>query len=95
MKNDSVKKIVSLVVLIVLCAATVAGAYLGLFGRNVSYVDVPGENGNETLALERQVAFIPNTFNQTWREAIRPDASLNGGYGYTLTFCLPAAPPLR
>lgn len=86
MKNDSVKKIVSLVVLIVLCAATVAGAYLGLFGRNVSYVDVPGENGNETLALERQVAFIPNTFNQTWREAIRPDASLNGGYGYTLTF---------
>lgn len=78
-------KIVSLVVVLVLLAATVAGAFLGIFGRNTQYVTVR-ENGEDVeRALYRQVAFIPNTINENWQEAIRPSAALGGGYSYTLT----------
>lgn len=85
MKNDSVKKIISCAVLLILCAATVAGLYLGLLGRTVDYAAIPTENGEEQMPLNRQVAFIPNTIQQNWQEAIRPEAKLGGGYGYTLT----------
>ena len=84
MKNDSVRRIISLAVLLALCAATVAGLYLGVFGRTVDYAVIPTESGEERKPLNRQVAFIPNTINENWREAIRPDAKLGGGYSYTL-----------
>ena len=86
MKNNAVKKIVSCVVLLALCAATLSGLYLGIFGRNTEYVTIHTENGDERQALYRQVAFIPNTINETWKEAIRPEAKLGGGYSYTYTF---------
>ena len=86
MKKDSVRKIVSAAVLVLLCAATVAGLYLGIFGRTVDYADIHTETGDERQPLNRQVAFIPNTLNENWREAIRPAAKLAGGYSYTLTF---------
>lgn len=83
MKN--VNKIISAVVLVVLLAATVVGVVLGICGRNTQYVTVT-ENGEEVRrALYRQVAYIPNTINDNWQEAIRPEAKLAGGYSYTLT----------
>ena len=85
MKNDSVKKIVSGAVLVALLAATVAGVVLGLFGRTTEYADIHTENGDVRTPLTRQVAFIPNTFQRNWQEALRPDASLAGGYAYTLS----------
>ena len=63
-----------------------AGLYLGIFGRTVDYADIHTETGDERQPLNRQVAFIPNTLNENWREAIRPAAKLAGGYSYTLTF---------
>ena len=86
MKNSAVKKIVSCVVLLALCAATLSGLYLGIFGRDTEYVTIHTENGDERQALYRQVAFIPNTMNETWQEAIRPEAKLGGGYSYTFAF---------
>ncbi|MBQ7455025.1 MAG: hypothetical protein IJS53_01165 [Clostridia bacterium] len=85
MKNNTLTKIVSIVVLVALLCATLVGAYLGIFGRNTQYVNIV-EDGQETSrALYRQVAFIPNTINENWQEAIRPSAALAGGYSYTLT----------
>ena len=86
MKNNAAKKIIGGVVLLVLCAATLVGLYLGIFGRNTEFVTIHTENGDEQQALYRQVAFIPNTVNETWQEAIQPGASLGGGYSYTFTF---------
>ena len=83
--NTALNKIVSIVVLTVLLCATVVGAYLGVFGRNTEYATVVEDGQEVTRALYRQVAFIPNTLNENWREAIRPSAALGGGYGYTLT----------
>lgn len=78
-------KIVSIIVLVAVLVATVAGAYLGLAGRATQMVTVT-ENGVETeRALYRQVAFIPNTFNLSWQEAIVPSAQLGGGYEYVFT----------
>ena len=85
MKNVSVKKIVGCAVLAALLAATVAGVILGLFGRTTEYADIHTETGDVRTPLTRQVAFIPNTFQQNWREALRPDANLGGGYAYTLS----------
>ena len=85
MKNVSVKKIVGCAVLAALLAATVAGVVLGLFGRTTEYADIHTENGDVRTPLTRQVAFIPNTFQRNWQEALRPDASLAGGYAYTLS----------
>ena len=85
MKKNNLNKIISCVVLVVLCAATVVGAWLGLAGRNTEYVTIHTENGDEKQALYRQVPYIPNTFNQSWKEALRPSADLGGGYSYTLT----------
>lgn len=90
MKNRSLNKILSLAVLLVLCAATVAGAYLGIFGRTVTYADIPTENGVERQPLDRQVAFIPNTINPNWQEVLVPAASLGGGYAYTFSLDVPA-----
>ena len=87
MNNNTVKKIISCLVLLALCAATVAGVYLGIWGRTTQYADIPAENGGtQRQALYRQVAFIPNTINENWQEAIRPEAKLGGGYGYTFSF---------
>ncbi|MBQ9197216.1 MAG: hypothetical protein IJ157_08230 [Clostridia bacterium] len=86
MKNTTAKKAVSIVVLAALCVATLAGLYLGVFGRNTEYVTIHTDSGDEQQALYRQVAFIPNTLNTTWQEAIRPEAKLGGGYAYTYTF---------
>ena len=78
-------KIISIIVLLAVLVATVAGAYLGFAGRNTQMVTVT-ENGVETQrALYRQVAFIPNTFNTTWKEAIIPSAQLGGGIEYVFT----------
>ena len=83
MKNTN--KIVSIVVLVAVLVATVAGAYLGFAGRNTQMVTV-NVNGEETeRALYRQVAFIPNTFNKNWQEAIVPSAQLGGGIEYIYT----------
>lgn len=83
MKN--MNKIISAVVLVVLLVATVAGVYLGICGRNTQYVTVT-ENGEDVRRpLYRQVAYIPNTLNKNWQEAVRPSAALSGGYSYTLT----------
>ena len=85
MKKNNTNKIISLVVLLVILASTVAGAYLGIMGRNTQMVTVI-ENGQPVeKALYRQVAFIPNPVNENWTEAIVPSAQLNGGYSYTLT----------
>ena len=84
MKNNTVNKIISCVVLVVLLCATVVGAYLGIFGRNTQYTTVREDGQDVQRALYRQVAYIPNTINQNWQEAIRPSASLGGGYSYTL-----------
>ena len=85
MKNSAVTKIISAVVLLALLCATVAGAYLGIAGRNTEYVTIREDGQDVQRALYRQVAYIPNTLNQTWQEAIRPSAALGGGYSYTLT----------
>lgn len=83
MKNTN--KIVSILVLVAVLVATVAGAYLGFAGRNTQMVTV-NVNGTETeRALYRQVAFIPNTFNKNWQEAIVPSAQLGGGIEYIYT----------
>jgi len=85
MKKNSSQKIVSIVVLLVILAATIAGGYLGIMGRNTQMVTIQ-ENGQPVeRALYRQVAFIPNTMNRNWTEAIVPSAQLGGGYSYTLT----------
>ena len=83
MKNRTVIKIISCLVLLALCAGTVAGIWLGIWGRTTEYADIQTESGTEHLPLNRQVAFIPNTINQNWQEAIRPEAKLAGGYRYT------------
>ena len=85
MKKDTLNKLVSCLVLLVLLAATLAGAYLGIFGRTTEYATIHTENGDEQRALYRQVAYIPNTVNENWREAIRPSAALGGGRSYALT----------
>lgn len=85
MKKMNTNKIVSIVVLVAVLVATVAGAYLGIMGRNTQMVTVT-ENGVESeRALYRQVAFIPNPINETWKEAIVPSAQLGGGLSYILT----------
>lgn len=85
MKKNTTRTIISIVVLVVLLCATVAGAWLGIAGRNTQYVTIHEDGQDVQKALYRQVAFIPNTINENWREAIRPSAELGGGYGYTLT----------
>lgn len=78
-------KIVSIIVLVAVLVATVAGAYLGIMGRNTQMVTVT-ENGVESeRALYRQVAFIPNPINENWKEAIAPSAQLGGGLCYQFT----------
>ncbi len=78
-------KIVSIVVLVAVLVATIAGAYLGIMGRNTQMVTVT-ENGVESeRALYRQVAFIPNPINENWKEAIVPSAQLGGGLNYIFT----------
>ena len=84
MKNSTVKRILSCIVLLALCAAAVAGCWLGILGRTTQYALIHTEDGDVREALYRQVAFIPNTVNDTWQEAIRPSAYLGGGYSYTL-----------
>ncbi|MBR5231023.1 MAG: hypothetical protein IKW00_02100 [Clostridia bacterium] len=85
MKKFNVTKLVSLLVLIAVIAATAAGAYLGIAGRNTQMVTV-NENGVDVeRALYRQVAFIPNTLNTSWKEAIIPSAQLGGGTVYEFT----------
>jgi len=85
MKKFDTTKIVSLVMLLVVLASTVAGAYLGIAGRNTQMVTILEDGQPVERALYRQVAFIPNIFNKNWTEAITPSAQLNGGYSYTLT----------
>lgn len=85
MKKFNVNKLVSLIVLIAVIAATAAGAYFGIAGRNTQMVTV-NENGVDVeRALYRQVAFIPNTLNTNWKEAIIPSAELGGGICYEFT----------
>ena len=85
MKNNTVNKIISIVVLVALLGATVFGAYAGLMGLNTKMVTVK-ENGTDVQkALYRIVSFIPNTLNNSWQEAIQPDTTLGGGYSYVLT----------
>lgn len=83
MKNTN--KIVSIVVLLAVLIATVAGAYLGLAGRNTEMVTVTVDGVETERALYRQVAFIPNPVNDTWKEAIIPSAQLGGGLTYRFT----------
>ena len=85
MKNSTLTKILSAVVLAVLLCATVAGAWLGIAGRNTEYVTIRQDGQDVQRALYRQVSYIPNTFNTSWQQAIRPAAALAGGYRYTLT----------
>lgn len=85
MKKNMLNKIVSGVVLAVLLCATIVGAYLGVFGRNTQYTTIREDGQDVQRALYRQVAYIPNTINQNWQEAIRPAAALGGGFSYTLT----------
>ena len=85
MKKNTIRKIISIVVLVVLLCATVVGAWLGIAGRNTQYVTIHEDGQDVQEALYRQVAYIPNTINENWREAIHPSAELGGGYGYTLT----------
>ncbi len=85
MKKNTTRKIVSIVVLVVLLCATIVGAWLGIAGRNTQYVTIHEDGQDVQEALYRQVAFIPNTINENWREAIHPSAELGGGYSYTLT----------
>lgn len=85
MKKSNTAKIVSIVTLLVILCATVAGAYLGIAGRNTQMVTVIENGETAERALYRQVAFIPNVFNKNWTEAIMPSAQLNGGYSYELT----------
>lgn len=80
MKNTN--KIVSIIVLIAVLVATVAGAYLGLAGRATQMVTVNVDGVETERALYRQVAFIPNPVNDTWQEAIVPSAQLGGGVEY-------------
>lgn len=85
MKKNTTRKIVSIVALVVLLCATVVGAWLGIAGRNTQYVTIHEDGQDVQKALYRQVAFIPNTINENWREAIRPSAELGSGFSYTLT----------
>ena len=85
MKKTNTTKIVSIVTLLVILCATVAGAYLGIAGRNTQMVTIIENGQSVERALYRQVAFIPNAFNKNWTEAIMPSAQLNGGYSYELT----------
>lgn len=85
LNNSTLSRVISCIVLAVLLAATVCGVYFGIFGRNTQSVTIHTENGDEEQVLYRQVAYIPNTINQNWQEAIRPAASLAGGYRYILT----------
>ena len=85
MKKNTTRKIISIVTLVVLLCATVVGAWLGIAGRNTQYVTIHEDGQDVQKALYRQVAFIPNTINENWREAVRPSAELGGGFNYTLT----------
>lgn len=78
-------KIVSIVVLVAVLVATVAGAYLGIMGRNTQMVTVNVDGVETERALYRQVAFIPNPINENWKEAIVPSAQLGGGLCYNFT----------
>lgn len=78
-------KIVAIVVLVAVLVATVAGAYLGIMGRNTQMVTVNVDGVETERALYRQVAFIPNPINDTWKEAITPSAQLGGGLCYNFT----------
>ena len=92
MKNNTVvTRLICGVILAALCIVTLGGAYLGIMGRNTEYATIHTEEGDVRQALYRQVAFIPNTINETWREAIRPSADLGGGYSYLLTAETPDA----
>lgn len=84
-KNVVLNRVVCAIVLLALLAATVAGAFLGIKGRNTQMVTIHDDDGDHQEALYRQVAFIPNTVNENWREAIVPSAALGGGYSYTVT----------
>lgn len=84
-KNVVLNRVICAIVVLVLLAATVAGAFLGIKGRNTQMVTIHDDDGDHQEALYRQVAFIPNTVNENWREAIVPSAALGGGYSYTVT----------
>ena len=71
--------------LVIMLGATILGAYWGIVGRNTQMVTIHDDDGDHQEALYRQVAFIPNTVNENWREAIVPSAALGGGYSYTVT----------
>lgn len=84
-KNVVLNRVICALTVLVLLAATVAGVYLGIAGRDTQMVTIQDENGEHEEALYRQVAFIPNTINENWREAIIPSAALGGGYSYTMS----------
>ena len=84
MKKNTTSVIVSIVVLLAIVASIAAGAYLGIMGRDTQMVTVQENGQSVERALYRQVAFIPNTVNKSWTEAIVPSAQLNGGYSYTV-----------
>ena len=84
-KNVVLNRVICAIVVLALLAATVAGAFLGIKGRNTQMVTIHDDDGDHQEALYRQVAFIPNTVNENWREAIVPSAALGGGYSYTVT----------
>ena len=65
--------------LVIMLGATILGAYWGIVGRNTQMVTIHDDDGDHQEALYRQVAFIPNTVNENWREAIVPSAALGGG----------------
>ena len=68
MKKNTTRKIISIVTLVVLLCATVVGAWLGIAGRNTQYVTIHEDGQDVQKALYRQVAFIPNTINENWRD---------------------------
>jgi SecD/SecF fusion protein len=84
-KNIVLSRVICAIVLAVLLVATVVGAYLGIAGRDTQMVTIHEEDGDREEALYRQVAFIPNTLNENWREAVVPSSALGGGYSYTIT----------
>lgn len=84
-KNPKINKLICWVILAAMLAGTIAGLWLGIAGRDTQMVSVL-ENGEWTdRALYRQISFIPNTFNATWKEAFTPSVALGGGYSYNLT----------
>lgn len=84
MKKNTVNKIVSLVVVLALVVSTLAGLYLGIYGRNTQMVTIRENDQDVEKALYRQVAFIPNTANQNWQEAVALSSALGGGISYEM-----------